>query len=86
MPPSPPRSTRSPCRSAALACASGFGRSRGAEHCGRRCGNCRSRGRSRPRCPRGAASAAAASTPCGLAGRAQSQSCPELVLLELVPQ
>eukprot|EP00965_Chrysotila_dentata_P156335 5164510-Pleurochrysis_carterae.AAC.1 len=60
MPPPPPRSTRSPCRFAAHACASVLGHSRGAERCGRRCWSHRPRGRSRPRWPREAASAAAA--------------------------
>eukprot|EP00965_Chrysotila_dentata_P090558 2988518-Pleurochrysis_carterae.AAC.1 len=76
MPPPPPWSTRSPCRSAAHACSSVLGQLRGAERCGRQCQSRRPRGRSRHRWPRGAAPAAAARTPCGSAGRAQSQSCP----------
>eukprot|EP00965_Chrysotila_dentata_P150756 4980879-Pleurochrysis_carterae.AAC.3 len=70
MPRPPPRSARSPCRSAACACTSaGLGQSCGAERCGRRCrGSCRPRGRLHPLWPQGATFAAAARTPCGWAG------------------
>eukprot|EP00965_Chrysotila_dentata_P096574 3191192-Pleurochrysis_carterae.AAC.1 len=64
MPLPPPRSTRSPCRSAAHVCASVLGLLRGAVHCGYRCRSRRPSGRSRLRWPRGAVSAAAARTPC----------------------
>eukprot|EP00965_Chrysotila_dentata_P011700 383584-Pleurochrysis_carterae.AAC.1 len=76
MPPPPPQSTRSPCRNAAYACASVLGQLRCAERCGRRCRSRRLRGRLHLRWPRGVASAAAARTPCGSTGRAQSQFCP----------